>query len=76
MNINEVISEYEKKQLQAVENAKKKERLQVNINPDSLLGREIKYQTAIEHEILQEVRQQTIMICEILREIKKGGKTP
>lgn len=47
----------------AEQKAKRKEKWQVNINPNSLIGREIKYQTALMHEILSELRKQT----EILR---------
>lgn len=53
-----------------------KEKHQVNVNPDSIIGREISYQTAIEHEILQETREQTLMLRKILKEIKKGERNP
>lgn len=72
MDINNLISEYEKRQLQEAEKAKRREKLQMNINPDSLIGREIKYQTALEHEILQETRQQSSMLKEILKLVKMG----
>ena len=76
MDINNLISEYEKRQLQEAEEAKRREKLQMNINPDSLIGREIKYQTALEHEILQETRQQSSMLKEILKLVKMGENPP
>ena len=39
--------------------AKKKERVQVCIKPDSYIGREIQYQTALLHQILMEIRKQS-----------------
>lgn len=37
--------------------AKKKEKKRVYIEPNSLIGREIQYQTALLHEILDELRE-------------------
>ena len=45
-----------KNELKEVEESRKKEKKQVYINPDSLIGKEIKYQTALLHEILHELR--------------------
>ena len=44
--------------------SRKKERFQVNVNPNSVIGREMKYQTALLHEILNEVREQKRSIKE------------
>lgn len=42
------------------------------IDPDSYIAKEIKYQTAIAHQILEETRQQTKMLKEIYALIKVG----
>lgn len=57
MDIENRIREFLKKQVEEQKLAKKKEKLQVCINPDSYIGREILYQTALLHEILAEVRK-------------------
>ena len=62
VNIEREIAKFKKKELQEALKSKKKERIQVNINPDSLIGREIKYQTALLHEILSETRKQTTVL--------------
>lgn len=69
-NIEKVITKLRKRELEEKLKAKKKEKLQVNINPDSLIGREIRYQTALLHEILRETEKQT-MILE-----RNEGKSP
>jgi hypothetical protein len=56
MDIERKISEFKKNELKEVEESRKKEKKQVYINPDSLIGKEIKYQTALLHEILHELR--------------------
>ena len=61
--IESAISEFKRIELEEEQKAKRKEKWRVNINPNSLIGREIKYQTALMHEILSELRKQT----EILR---------
>lgn len=56
MDIEREISEFKKNELKEVEESRKKEKKQVYINLDSLIGKEIKYQTALLHEILHELR--------------------
>ena len=51
------ISEFMKKQVEEQKLAKRKEKIQVCINPDSYIGKEIQYQTALLHELLAEVRK-------------------
>lgn len=62
MGLYREITRFQKLQLKSEAEAKKKEKIQVNINPNSLIGREIKYQTALLHEILGEARKQTMMM--------------
>ena len=57
MNIYEEISKYEKRQRDEIAKEKKKRKKQVCIDPDSIIGKEIMYQTALLHEILNEVRK-------------------
>ena len=52
------ISDFMKRQLEEQKLAKKKEKIQVCIKPDSYIGKEIQYQTALLHEILDEIREQ------------------
>lgn len=54
--IERYIADFARKEMEEAENAKKREKKQVYINPDSLIGKEIKYQTALLHEILHELR--------------------
>lgn len=51
------ISRFMKRQVEDQKLAKKRERIQVSIKPDSYIGKEIQYQTALLHEILAEVRE-------------------
>lgn len=62
LDIERMISKFRKQELEEELKAKKREKQQVNINPDSLVGKEIKYQTALLHEILNETRKQTRML--------------
>ena len=62
LDIERMISKFRKRELEEELKAKKREKQQVNINPDSLVGKEIKYQTALLHEILNETRKQTRML--------------
>lgn len=57
MHMEERISEFMKKQMEEQKRTKKKEKIQICINPDSYIGKEIQYQTALLHEILAEVRK-------------------
>lgn len=56
MNIYEEISLFAKRQRDEINKEKKKRRKQVYIDPDSIIGKEIMYQTALLHEILHEIR--------------------
>ena len=56
MDIYEEISLFAKRQRDEVSKEKKKRRRQVCIDPDSVIGKEIMYQTALLHEILYEIR--------------------
>lgn len=68
INIEKKILEMRQRELQEEIQASKKEKKRVNINPDSLIGREIKYQTAILYEILQETKEQTKLLRSDMRE--------
>ena len=57
MNIYEEISLFAKRQRNEVDKEKKKRRRQVCIDPYSVIGKEIMYQTALLHEILHEIRE-------------------
>lgn len=57
MNIETIIQNIRKADLEE-KRVQKKERFQVNVKPNSVIGREMKYQTALLHEILNEVREQ------------------
>lgn len=57
MEIERKISGFFKKQMEQEKAARKKERVQVCIKPNSYMGREIQYQTALLHEILREIRK-------------------
>ncbi|MCI5919803.1 MAG: hypothetical protein MRZ75_10820 [Roseburia sp.] len=57
--LTEAIVRYEKLKKKEIEDSRKKEKHQVAIAPDSYIGREINYQTALLHEIkdiLDEIR--------------------
>ena len=61
-NIYRMISEFAKKEKEEAENEKKRNvplKVMVSIDPDSVIGKEIKYQTALLHEILNEIRGKT-----------------
>lgn len=55
--IEEKISKFMNKQAAEQRLAKRKEKIQVCIKTDSYIGREILYQTALLHEILEELRK-------------------
>lgn len=57
MNIYEQISVFAKRQRDEINKEKKKRKKQVCIDPDSIIGKEIMYQTALLHEILYEIRR-------------------
>jgi hypothetical protein len=56
MDIYEEISLFAKRQRDEINKEKKKRKKQVCIDPDSIIGKEIMYQTALLHEILHEIR--------------------
>lgn len=56
MDIYEEISLFAKRQRDEVNKEKKKRRRQVCVDPNSIIGKEIMYQTALLHEILHEIR--------------------
>ena len=58
MKLEKIISDFMKRQLEEQKLAKKKEKIQVCIKPDSYMGKEIIYQTALLHEMLEEIREQ------------------
>lgn len=71
MDIEKAICKMRKTELEAEKKSRKKERFRVNINPNSLFGKEIKYQTAILHYILEDLREQNQLLREqnrLLRE--------
>ena len=57
MNIEKSIAAFLKTQQDSQKRSKRKEKHQVCIKPDSYIGREIQYQTALLHEILAEIRE-------------------
>ncbi len=56
-NFYEEISKFAKRERDEIAKEKKKHRIQVCVNPDSLIGKEIMYQTALLHEILHELKK-------------------
>lgn len=52
----DIITKFRKIELEEAENEKRSKKKQVCIDPDSVMGREIKYQTALLHDILDELR--------------------
>lgn len=57
MNIREAIVEFAKREREEAEKAKENERNIAIIDPESYIAKEIKYQTALLHEISEEVYQ-------------------
>lgn len=57
VEIEDKVAEFMKKQMEQEKDAKKKEKVQVCIKPDSYIGKEIQYQTALLHQILMEIRK-------------------
>lgn len=57
MEIEKKLAEFMERQMKEQKRARRKEKIQVCIKPDSYIGREIQYQTALLHEILAEVRK-------------------
>lgn len=73
MDIHEEITKFAKREREEAEKAKESEEKVVCVDPDSYIAKEIKYQTAIAHQILEETRQQTKMLKEITALIRSGG---
>lgn len=55
-DIEKTIAEFAAREREAAEASKEKEENQACINPDSYMAKEIKYQTALLHQILDEIR--------------------
>lgn len=55
-SIYKEISRFVKIQRNEIRKEKQKKKNQVCIDPDSVIGKEIMYQTALLHEILEEIR--------------------
>lgn len=72
MGIHEEITKFAKREKEEAENAKESKEKTVCIDPDSYIAKEIKYQTAIAHQILEETRRQTKMLKEITALIRSG----
>jgi len=53
---SDVIARFRKMELEEAIAEKKSKKKQVCIDPDSVIGREIKYQTALLHQVLEEIR--------------------
>lgn len=56
MNIENRIAEFARREKNEAEKSKEIEKNQVCINPDSYMAKEIKYQTALLHQILNELQ--------------------
>lgn len=72
-NYSEMIARFRKLELEEAEKEKKSKEKQVCIDPDSIIGKEIKYQTALIHEILDEIRGNGRATWKRKRR-KKGGE--
>lgn len=53
---SDVIARFRKMELEEAVAEKKSKKKQVCIDPDSVIGREVKYQTALLHQVLEEIR--------------------
>ncbi len=72
MSIHEEIAKFAERERKEAMKAKTEEKKLTCIDPDSYIAKEIKYQTAITHQILEETRQQTKMLKEIITLIRSG----
>lgn len=72
MDIHNEIARFADRERKEAMKAKTEEKNLVCIDPDSYIAKEIKYQTAIAHQILEQTRQQTKMLKEISALIKGG----
>lgn len=64
-DIYDAMAKFALREKQEAEKAAQEEKDTVSIAPDSYVAKEIKYQTAIAHQILEEIRRQTRMLAEI-----------
>lgn len=55
-NIYRALSLFAKREMEEVAKEKRKRFIRICIDPDSVVAKEIKYQTALLHEILNELR--------------------
>ena len=72
MDIHNEIARFADRERKEAMKAKTEEKNLACIDPDSYIAKEIKYLTAIAHQILEETRQQTKMLKEIYALIKGG----
>lgn len=64
-DIYDAMAKFALREKQEAEKAAQEEKDTVSIAPDSYVAKEIKYQAAIMHQILEETRRQTKMLEEI-----------
>lgn len=76
MSMTDKVAKFAEREREEAMKAKTKEKNQVCIDPESYIAKEIKYQTAIEHQILEETRKQTKMMDEMLKILRGGTKSP
>lgn len=70
--ISEAIEKFAQRERDEAEKACKEEKNQVNINPDSYIAKEIKYQTALIHGLQEEM---ILMKAEIKRDKETGSRS-
>lgn len=76
MGIHNEITRFADRERKEAMKAKAEEKNVVSIDPDSYIAKEIKYQTAIEHQILEETRKQTKMLERVLEILRGGTESP
>lgn len=72
-DIYDALAKFALRDKQEAEKAAREEKDAVSIAPDSYVAKEIKYQTAIIHQVLEETRRQTKMLEEIIKMMKGEG---
>lgn len=76
MNRTDEIAKFAEREREEAIKAKAEEKNLACIDPESYIAKEIKYQTAIEHQILEETRKQTKMLEEVLKILRRGVTSP
>ena len=76
MNRTDEIAKFAEREREGAIKAKAEEKNLECIDPESYIAKEIKYQTAIEHQILEETRKQTKMLEEVLKILRRGVTSP